>query len=721
MSVVGQKIWRIAIRERSQRPRWRLRDSAHLQSLRFQDLSLPTTAVTVSWTFRQPPKQHRLTAPPAAVSKIVQRRKGFYLKGYLERKPLEFLVDTGAETTLISFSVLDSLPRALRTCFQDNSSTLQLADGEDFVAKGPVVCNLTVSGRTIVESVYAAAISDSAILGFPALESLGFQMSVAGISKSQRKSMSTQSPSTQVRRITATRNIEVSANAEVIIKGKIHGQPIGQTLMIGPSSLAYLPEGLQVARSVVSANDNAMCSVRILNVSDRPLTIPRKQLVAEAETVTVIDTVASSKQSEEIVPEHLQQLFRKTCEQENLTTEVAGDLRQLLCKHANLFAKHDHDLGRTTVCQHDIQTGDTFPIRQPPRRFPILQQPEVDREVQKMLEHGIIEPGQSPWASPVVLVKKKDGTVRFCVDYRKLNACTRFDAYPLPRIDETLESLGGAKFFTTLDLISGYWQVTLTPEARQKSAFCVRGGLYLWNVMPFGLCNAPSTFERLVETVLRGLHWQTCLIYLDDVLIFGRTESELLSRMDEVFSRLYAAGLKLKPRKCKLLSRQTSYLGHVISGEGITVSPEKVQAVQDWPTSTSVTDIRSFLGTAGYYRRFIKDFAFIAEPLHRLTRSGIQFDWNERCQQAFVNLKASLCSAPVLRFPIPGAPYVLDTDASQLGIGAVLSQVVDGKERVLSYASRALSKPEQNYCVTRKELLSVYNFVKLFRPYLYGQ
>ena len=273
-----------------------------------------------------------------------------------------------------------------------------------------------------------------------------------------------------------------------------------------------------------------------------------------------------------------------------------------------------------------------------------------------MLAKCAIEPGQSLWFSPVVLVKKKDGSLHFCVDYRNVNAVIEFDAYLLPKIDETLEALGGARFFTTLDLLSGYWQVGLTPEAQLKSAFCVRGGLYLFNVMPFGLCNAPSTFERLMDTVLQGLQWRSCLVYSDDVVIFGRTEQELISRMGDVFSRLKQAGLKLKLRKCRLFSRKTDYLRHVISEHGVMVSPDKIAAVKNWPTPKNVTDVRSFLGIAAYYRHFVAGFATIATSLHHLTEKFAPFEWTDECQKSFDTLKAALCDAPVLAFPVPDAP-----------------------------------------------------------------
>ena len=654
------------------------------------------------------------------VNHLEGHKEGLFLRGCVEGKEVDFLIDTGADVTLISLNFLETLSKPLRVAFQDRSYALHLADGKTMMAKGPALCNITVGTRSVLELVYAAPITDRALMGLSTLSALGLKMAVGGVRVVPGKSSVRRITTACVRRVVANSDYEIPARSEVVLSARVIGQGPTGPVMIGPMSNDC--ERLCVARTVSEIREG-LCTARVLNSSESPVKLKAGESLAMAEKVCIVTSKPDSSdnnQSQEL-PDHLKALFEETCQTEGLNEIVKEKLRGLLCKHAAVFARDDKDLGLTNMVTHDIETGDAKPIRQPPRRAPGTLQEDMDNEIQGMLDKGVIEPGQSPWASPVVLVKKKDGSLRFCVDYRRLNSVTEFDAYPLPRIDETLEALGGARFFSTLDLISGYWQVGLTPEARLKSAFCVRGGLFLWNVMPFGLCNAPSTFERLMETVLTGLQWKSCLVYLDDVVIFGRDEQELLDRMDEVFSRLKEAGLKLKPKKCKLFAKEISYLGHVISAGGIAVSPEKISAVSDWPVPETVTDVRSFLGTASYYRRFVKDFATIAAPLHSLTDQGKKFLWTADCQRAFDQLKGALCTTPVLKFPKPEAPFVLDTDASLTGIGAVLSQVIDGREYVLGYASRTLSKTERNYCTTRRELLAVKHFVQHFRPYLYGR
>ena len=382
--------------------------------------------------------------------------------------------------------------------------------------------------------------------------------------------------------------------------------------------------------------------------------------------------------------------------------------------------KNQNDLGRTKLVHHKIDTGTSRPIKQNPRRFPLAKREAADKEVDRMLEQGIIKESNSPWSSPVVLVTKKDGTLRFCVDYRKLNEVTKKDSFPLPRIDDCLDTVGGAKWFSTLDLVSGYWQVEMCPNDMEKTAFVTTRGLFEFQVLSFGLCNAVSCFSCLMEMVLRGLCWKTCLAYIDDVIIFAPDFDTHMKRLQEVFDRLEAAGLKLAPRKCHLLRKEVAFLGHRVSAAGVRSDPSKVEAVQAWPTPTNVTQVRSFLGLCSDYRKFIRSFADIAGPLHALTSKSREFRWTQECELAMDQLKTALTSSPLLSSPREEGEFILDTDASFGAVGAVLSQMQEEEEKVILYYSKALSRSERNYCVTRKELLAIVLAVKHCQHYLIG-
>ena len=417
-----------------------------------------------------------------------------------------------------------------------------------------------------------------------------------------------------------------------------------------------------------------------------------------------------------VLPEHLKCLIP-----EELSPEEQYTLATTVKHYEDVFTGADGRLGRTGLVKHEIVTNEKRPIKQPVRRLGPAKDQIVDQELDKMLKAGVIEPSDSPWSSPVVLVKKKDGSIRFCVDYRQLNNVTRKDAYPLPNIEDALSVLAGAKYFCTLDLASGYWQVELSEDAKQKSAFCTRKGLYQFNVMPFGLSNAPATFERLMELCLKGLCWRQCVVYIDDIIVFGKTFHDCHARLENVFSRLRSTNLKLKPKKCHLFKPSTIYLGNKISEDGIEPDPTKVEAARTWSPPCTLKGVRSFLGFASYHRRFIPKFADVAEPLNILNRKGQPFIWGEAQQNSFEKLRTALMSAPVLSHPLPQGEYLLDTDASLSAIGGALYQLQDGEERLISYASRTLSPTQRNYCTTKRELLAVVHMVHHYRHYLWGR
>ena len=338
----------------------------------------------------------------------------------------------------------------------------------------------------------------------------------------------------------------------------------------------------------------------------------------------------------------------------------------------------------------------------------------------------MIKKSHSPWASPVILVRKRNGDYRFCVDYRKLNEVTKKDTFPLPRIDDLLDQLAHSKYFSSLDLAAGYWQIQVAPDSQSKTAFVTHRGLFEFRVMPFGLTNAPAVFQRLVQEVLEGLNPEGgpdfVTAYLDDILIFSETLQDHMRHLKVVMDRIVAAGLKLNPSKCKFIQQEVEYLGHVITPQGLKTAQRHLRAVEEFPVPTSVSSVRQFLGLASYYRRFVKSFAMIASPLHALTKKNTRFHWTQECQHAFDILRQKLIEAPVLAYPSFDKEFILETDASVSGLGAVLSQVQeDGLPHPVAYGSRATSPSEKNYGITDLETLAVVWSLSHFKPYLYGQ
>ena len=334
-----------------------------------------------------------------------------------------------------------------------------------------------------------------------------------------------------------------------------------------------------------------------------------------------------------------------------------------------------------------------------------------------MLKSNIIRPSKSPWAAPVVLIKKKSGEMRFCINYRQLNNVTKKDSYPIPRIDDTLDKLYGKTGFSTLDLVSGYFQIALDEAAKEMSAFIVENNLYEFNRMPFGLTNAPSTFQRLMNRDILG---KFALVYLDDILIYSETFDEHYEHIETVFQLLTDAGLKLKLKKCHFMKQSVNYLGHIISAKGISPDPRKIETIANYKIPVNSEQLASFLGLVGYYRKFISNFGTIARPLSSQTKKNKKepLVWGEPEQTAFETLRKALISPPILAFPNFDVSFQIFTDASNYGIGAILSQIQNGQEVVIAYQSRHLKPSEVKYTTIEKEALAVIFAIKRFKHYL---
>ena len=525
--------------------------------------------------------------------------------------------------------------------------------------------------------------------------------------------------------LTLDKPVRLPACSEMELMVKTPGDVAGKTWILETSNSKKSP--VAVARAIVCPAGEKV-PVRLLNPRDEVVTVTNGTPIAVMEEIEEpiagANAVGEAPSTTAEVPSEQQKTLwdMVVAAGSSLNSIQQEQLFFLLLEFADVFAFNPNDLGRAGAVTHKINTGDSPPIRQRVRRIPQYRREEAKQLLQGMLKRDVVQPSDSPWASPIVLVRKKNGAIRFCIDYRKVNAVTRKDAYPLPRIDDTLDTLSGSKLFSTLDLASGYWQVEVEPQDREKTAFCTPEGLYEFKVMPFGLCNAPATFQRLMDRVLSGLQWRDCLVYRDDVIVVGKTFEDHLQHLKDVFHRLRLAGLKLQPPKCAFCKERVEFLGHIVSATGVAVDPDKTEKVAQWPIPVDRREVQQFLGLANYYRRFVRDFATIARPLHRLTEKTAPFEWTNLCQGAFEELRRRLTSAPVLAYPNSVDPFILDTDASDTGIGAILSQSQpDGTERVIAYASRALTRQERRYCVTRRELLAAVEFTHHFRCYLIGR
>ena len=690
-----------------------------------------------------------------------------YIRGSIQGYPLLFTTDTGASKTIISKRIYESMKTGDRPELS-KSTKLVGAGGTEIIGQGKGRFQIKLGPIQLDIDAIVADIDDDGLLGVDVL-----QNGVGGptdllLSKGVLRVHDQEVPIIQVgiksrvRRVTAADHYVIPAQCESVIDVYIERQEYDDfssenEYLIEPSEHFQETYPLCMAATLVDINNGCTCKVRVLNPFPTAMSIKQDAVLGQAEPIEGKPRVIAKQESDEEDNFHrarridLVQKSDVLCSnatqgpKEKFTDEVLKSLpdhlinlseratKDLQChekqrviglinKFQDVFSKDEWDLGLTHLTEHAISTGDAAPIKQPPRRVPLAYAEKEKKAIEELQAKGVIRESVSPWASPIVLVSKKDGGVRPCVDYRKVNELVKPDGFPLPRIQDCLDAVAGSRLFSTFDLTSGYFQIPLKEEDIPKSAFVCKYGHFEMTRMPFGLNNSASTFQRTMELALQGLQWITCLIYIDDIIVFGKSFDEHLQRIEQVLERIRTAGLKLKPEKCNMLQRDVIFLGHVVSGEGVSPSPVNVAKILDWPRPKTAKQVKQFVAMGSYYRRYVKDFAGKVRPMVELTKKGKRFLWSEACERSFEQLKRALVSSDIMGYPLNDAgDFILDVDASDVGIGGILHQMQEGRERVIAYASRALNKAETNYCITEKELLAVRFFIEYFRQYLLGR
>jgi hypothetical protein len=658
----------------------------------------------------QPSVTH-VSEGPARTNKVaVKRSTHAYIDCEINGELEHCLLDTGSELTLFPAA------KACKYNLQVHPTDQRVfaANESEMKVKGACIAPIVFAGYSIPTPAIVCPHVDEIILGLPWIEENRILWDAHEreiVYRGKRYALSHSNATPKCRRIKAASTHVIPPKHQAIIPvDLINNSPreIGEQYYC--SEAKVLAPGVYSSHTLLKGDQYTGLAVRVLNITSRPVRITEGRDLGYLSPVQPPEQIAMDDSEAELIKLP-----------DELTPKQHAQAVSFLAKYKDIMSTSDLDIGRTHLIEHEINTGDARPIRQPLRRHPIAHLEEIDRQTQDLLDHDLIEPAASPWASNVVLVTKRDGSARMCVDYRSVNFLTKFDAYPLPHLDTCLNAMKQASWFSTLDLRAGYHNIPIKEEHRDKTTFITRKGSWRYKVLPFGLSTAPGTFQRLMDMVLSGLTYEMCMVYLDDVIVFSETFEDHIDRLEQVFTRLKEAGLKLKPSKCHLFKRSVEFLGHIISGKGIQTATDKVEAVRSWPTPKNLTESRSFTGLCSYYRRFIKDFSKIASPLYALTKKNAVFHWGDEQQQAFEELKSKLISAPILGIPRDDGMYILDTDASDKGLGVVLSQIQDQQERVIAYSSRVLNAAETNYSVTRRELLAIIYGLRQYKQFLLGR
>ena len=519
----------------------------------------------------------------------------------------------------------------------------------------------------------------------------------------------------------------IPANSVLTIPVKV-SKAYDEPFLIEPTqSTSFREPGYTVIPTLVVIDSQSPVMCRVLNNTGSAVRLPGlttigiARRVSPAQILSLSDDADESHDSELPLVTEPAALFQPEVTNPELSQYDKSRLEQFLKQHSDVFATHISKIGCTPLVTHKIDTANARPQAKRFYRASPKVREEIDRQIEELLSCGFIEPSTSEWTSPVVLVRKKDGSFRFAVDYRQLNAVTKPMSFPMPRLEYIWDAIGAtnATVYSVIDLAGAFWQLPVDQDSKEKTAFVVQSGQYQFNRMPFGLRNAPASFQKLIADIFRGLTYKTMVGFIDDIICFSPNVDQHMKDLQEIFHRLRQANLKAKPSKCIFATNSVKYLGHILSSKGVLPNPEKTKVIADFPVPKTRKQVRSFLGIANYYRRFIDRYSTISAPLTSLLKKDTDFLWSSECAEAFNTLKVALSSPPILAFPDLNQDFIVTTDASSTAIGYVLSQLDEnGKEHPICYGGRSLRGAEYKYGVSQLECLAAVEAVAVFHSYL---
>ena len=661
--------------------------------------------------------------------------RSLYVQISILNKQVESVCDSGASVSCLSEELFNQINENHQVKIQPSTTRLSSANQMPIQIKGTVSVPIKIGPKPYEHTFYVLieAASDC-LLGLDFLETNKcdalFSERKLKIDRNTlvplyRKQFSFDEK--QVYRVVALEKVSIPPQHVMIVPGTIPGwkaPPVARVALFEPHE-RFMDNEDQIAQDALFSFGKGIVPITIANTNDEVLTIYKDTTLGSSQLVSdrlIQETNKTQmKNYNEVDPKYDLENVTKAISKE-INNNCRADFRNLIDDYSDICSMNQWDLGKCDANSHriDVKPG-SQPIKLPNRRMPVQYKDDLKEKIDAFMNKELITPCHSPYSAPAMLVPKKNGKLRLVIDYRKLNEQTIKSCWPIPSIEEIFDTLQESAYFTTIDMSWGFYQLPMEPKSQNYTAFSTPFGSFQWLRMPMGLTRSPNTFQSLMEHLLVGLTWNITVPYLDDCIIFSKTPEEHIKRLQQVFQRFREANLKINPTKCAFFQTKVQFLGHVISRNGLEADPGKVKAVQNFPVPQNQTDVKSFLGLCSYYRRYIKNFATIARPLHKASETKSSFNWTEETQEAFEKLKKHLSSTPILAFPDVKEPFILYTDASLTAMGAVLAQVQDGKERAICYASKAFSKSRTNYSATKRELLASVTFTRHFKHYLLGR